>query len=389
MSLLKYFKRTDDKAHSVLPNPQGSLSAVVPSSRIETVNKLVQPIIDEQIDPGTCSSSSRGRYEVFSSDEKAKIGKRAAEYGVLASIRHFSKIYPDRVLKESTVRGWKNKYKNELLKLQKSNEEVVVRELVDRKRGRPLLLGNELDVQVQAYVNALRLNGGIVNTAIVIATGEGIVKDHDSNLLCENGGHIKLTKDRAKYLLQRMNFVKRCNTSTIKVSVENFDQLKAQFLFDIKSIVEMEEIPPYLIINWDQTAIKYVPVSSWTMASEGSKRVQVIGADDKRQITAVFGATLSGEFMCPQLIYKGTTTKCLPSVCFPRDWHVIFTENHWSNENSMEDYLDKILLPYIDKKRSDNKLDKTHPALVFYDTFRGQCTQKIFKNLKKIMFMWQ
>ena len=49
----------------------------------------------------------------------------------------------------------------------------------------------------------------------------------------------------------------------------------------------------------------------------------------------------------------------------------------------MEDYLDKILLPYIDKKRSDNKLDKTHhPALVIYDTFCGQCTQKILKKLE-------
>lgn len=181
-----------------------------------------------------------------------------------------------------------------------------------------------------------------------------------------------------------MNFVKRRSTSTTKVSVENFDLLKSQFLFDIQSIVEMEEIPPYLIINWDQTVIKYVPVSSWTMASEGSKRVQVIGTNDNRQITAVFGATLSGEFLCPQLIYKGTTTKCLPSVCFPPDWHItFFTENHWSNKSTMEDYLDKILLPYIDRKRSDNKLDKTHPALVIYDTFCGQCTQKILEKLEE------
>ena len=118
------------------------------------------------------------------------------------------------------------------------------------------------------------------------------------------------------------------------------------------------------------------------MDSEGCKRVQVIRANDKQQITAVFSVTLSGEFMCPQLIYQGTTTKCLPSVRFPPDWHVTFTENHWSNENTMEDYLDKILLPYIDRRRSENKLDKTHPALVIYDTFRAQCTQRILEKLE-------
>ena len=34
-------------------------------------------------------------------------------------------------------------------------------------------------------MNALHLNSGIVNISIVIAPGEGIIKDHDSNLLCE------------------------------------------------------------------------------------------------------------------------------------------------------------------------------------------------------------
>ena len=122
MTLFKYFKRTDDKAHSILPDPQGSLSSIVPSLRIEAVNTMVKPVIEEQIDGNW---SSRGKYEMFSPDEKAKIGKRAAEHGVLATIHHFSKIYPDRVLKESTVRGWKNRYKNELLKLKKSDEVAV------------------------------------------------------------------------------------------------------------------------------------------------------------------------------------------------------------------------------------------------------------------------
>ena len=55
---------------------------------------------------------------------------------------------------------------------------------------------SEVDIkQVKAYVTELRENGCPINTAIVIATAQGIVKGYDSNLLFENGGHINLTKD--------------------------------------------------------------------------------------------------------------------------------------------------------------------------------------------------
>ena len=79
---------------------------------------------------------------------------------------------------------------------------MVVRELISKKRGRPLLLSEEMDKQVRAYISELRANGCPINTAIVIATGQGIVKDCDSNLLSENRGHISLTKDWVKYLLK-------------------------------------------------------------------------------------------------------------------------------------------------------------------------------------------
>ena len=150
------------------------------------------------------------------------------------------------------------------------------------------------------------------------------------------------------------------------MSVDNFAQLKSQFIFDIKSIVEMEEIPSDLIINWDQTGIKYMPVSNWIIADEGSKWVEVVGADDKRQITTAI--TLSGDFLHPQLTYKGTTSKCLPSVHFPVGWDVTFSENDWSNEGTMVSYLDKVLIPYIARTRIKNQLDGTYPALVIYDT---------------------
>ena len=70
-----------------------------------------------------------------------------------------------------------------------------------------------------------------------------------------------------------------------KVAVKNFEEVKMEFLLDIKVVVKMEEIPFDLIINRDQTGIHYIPVGSWTMEKKGAKRVEIVAIDDKRQIT--------------------------------------------------------------------------------------------------------
>ena len=57
-----------------------------------------------------------------------------------------------------------------------------------------------------------------------------------------------------------------------KVDVKNFKELKELFLLDVKTVIEMDEIPLAMVINWDHTVINYVPVSSWTMEKEGSKK---------------------------------------------------------------------------------------------------------------------
>ncbi len=180
------------------------------------------------------------------------------------------------------------------------------------------------------------------------------MKNHDSNMLVCNGGHISLTKN---CLLQRMGYVKRRASSKAKVTVSDFEAYKSQFVYDINTIIEMEEIPTELVINWDHTGIHYVPISSWTMAKEGSKRIEIFGADDKRQITAVFANTMAGDFLYPQIIYAGKTSRCLPLAPFPKGWHVTYTENHWANEKTTEDYINQILLPYIKRKRTDLSLE--------------------------------
>ena len=91
-----------------------------------------------------------------------------------------------------------------------------------------------------------------------------------------------------------MNFVKpRGNcTAKIHISDEKFDELKSDFLNKIDKAVSKFDIPPEVIYNWDHTGINYVPVSNWTMEVEGSKKVPIVGLDDKRQITVVFAGIL-------------------------------------------------------------------------------------------------
>ena len=193
-----------------------------------------------------------------------------------ATSRYCSKHYHGRLVKESTVRTWRNKYLSELKTSRKSKgegEDVVVEKLVEKKQGRPFLLGEELDKQVQAYLSDFREGATVVNTAIAIGCVQGLVKHYDSNLLECNGGPIVLTKSWAKSLLQRMGSIKQRASSKGKVSAAIFQLLKEQFLFDIETIIEMiidmEDIPADLVLNWDQTGIHYIPVSSYTMEREG------------------------------------------------------------------------------------------------------------------------
>ena len=146
-----------------------------------------------------------------------------------------------------------------------------------------------------------------------------------------------------------MDIVKRQGTTKAKVDPKHFETLKKQYPADIRTKVYMEDIPTDLIINWDHTGLKYVPVSNWTMEHKGAKRVGIAGCNDKRQITALFSCTLSGKFLPPQAIYAGKTPACLPKVKFPDGCNVTFIQNHWSNEESMMVYLHSILLPYVKK----------------------------------------
>lgn len=155
MSILKYFKRAPAKVQDEeLPEPTSSLNSVVPSKAIELANSEVLKLKNKG--PRGARSAP---YLILTPAQRYEVGKRAAEHGVTASLRYFAKKYPELPLKETSVQRLKNLYQCDCKQLRASNAVAPVEdvhELPRKKEGGPLLLPDELDLQVQEYLKELR-----------------------------------------------------------------------------------------------------------------------------------------------------------------------------------------------------------------------------------------
>ena len=174
MALLRYFAKSKS-----LPDPNGPLSSKLKPETIDSANRKVSALLAST---GTSSAKddgsgqrSRGSYMKFTPEQKAQVARYALESGNKRAIVKYSKQWGVD-LKESTVRTWKAKYTKGLWK-RKTTEPLPIKALPDQKQGRPLLLADELDTGVQAYVESIRKLGGVVNTAIVLGGAEAIIAD--------------------------------------------------------------------------------------------------------------------------------------------------------------------------------------------------------------------
>ena len=270
--------------------------SLLTKTEVEEANKAVAKVLE----PTSKTSALRGNYNSYTSVQRGEIGKYSVENGVTSAAKHFSLKWNVNI-NESTARRLKAEYLeklNEALK-SKPGESVTVDSLETKQKGRPLLLGEELDAAVQEYVSSFRIAGGVVNTVVVRAAAEGIISARDITKLTSHGGRINITKSWAMSLLNRMGYVKRKASTSGKIPQLQYVELREVFLADIAAEMVMKDIPREMIFNWDQIGLSIIPTGSWTMEREGAKVVSIAHVDDKRQITAVLAVTATGEYLAP------------------------------------------------------------------------------------------
>ena len=86
-------------------------------------------------------------------------------------------------------------------------------------------------------------------------------------------------------------------------------------------------------------------------------------------------------FLPMQLIYKGKTKQSLPKVQFPKGFSLSANPSHYSNEKESIKFISEIILPHLQKERTKIARED-QKALLIFDVFRGQTTDKVLNLLK-------
>ena len=153
---------------------------------------------------------------------------------------------------------------------------------------------------------------------------------------------------------------------------------------EVPEHVEHHSIPLPLVMNFNQTPLKYAPVANQTLSRKGSKHVAIKGQFFKQAVT--FGITFSDKFLPMQLIYGGKTKRSLPKVKFPDSFSLTVNKKHFSNTNELLKLIEDIITPYVEKERGKLGLSDNQPALVIFEVFSGQMTDPVMQ--KKISSRW-
>ena len=329
---------------------------------------------------------------VYSAKEKSLIGRYASSHKAADVILHFRSEFP------SLNRSMVCKYKQQFLKLQSSSN-VEDPEIPIAKRGRNTYLPNDLDADLRKLIATLRECGGVVNPTTIRGCLMGLVKAD----LAKYGKFLEfhVTSSWLQSLYRRMQFSQRkATTSRPPIGKSAYEEIKLRFHYSIQQEVDRHRIPDELIVTLDQTPSRFFNLNKSTMTKTGESRVPISHCDDKRAITATIVITLTGDILPYQLIYTGTTARCLPKQnLLPKGFLLSFNKTHWSNTEETIKILKNVISPYCVETRKKLGLPTNQKALLIWDDFSahsapqvkdllpqlGICTVDVPKNLTHLL----
>ena len=357
MALYKYFATVPKDAVNVAASDSGLTMHEI---------KLVHDTLSVVASGSGSAGKKRGKYNSYDGCKRMEVAKWGIVHGIGPAVRKYT-------MSESTVRGIIKSYKEKEIPTEETSNC-----LPKKKRGGRTLLPEEIDDKVIRMIKSLRTSGTGVTWAMTIAIATGLVAASDRTMLKENGGTIELNETWAQSIHRRLGYVKRKNTTSKQpVAPGVLKEIGFTFYRAIDAAVSAYNIPHELIINIDQTPLKFFLISDYTLTKKGEKSVPITNSCDFRQITGTYAISMAGDFLPMQLIYQGKTDRCNPNYKFPEGFQITHTENHWSNTEKSIEMVTEILMPYVKRKREELKLRKNQEWLLISDVFKAHWTDEV------------
>ena len=191
---------------------------------------------------------------------------------------------------------------------------------------------------IETVIN-LRLREAPMFAAVICAVARWVIIANDRSLLLENGSCIDLSMAWSHEVLYRFEnlgqkMISRMITTTkIQIAPALLNELKLYFQCKIKKLKAWLEIPEYLVINSNQTPLPYVCTGKRKYHTQGASNVY---SKKGKKANYRYPHNNYGKLLSMQLIYIGTSDRCLPKGSeFSNDWNVTCTANHWNSESKV------------------------------------------------------
>lgn len=181
-----------------------------------------------------------------------------------------------------------------------------------------------------------------------------------------------------QWLHKQMHWSIRKATRTAQKLPEDWEDKCEKSALRKAHLIKKYDIPAELFINADQTQMVYAPGDKMTWAETGTSQVSLLRNEEKRAFTVVVGVAASGEALPFQAVYKGKSDVSCPSNDSPffeeateAGIKFVFsgTDTYWSNHETMHQYVNKVLVPYIQRQKEALNLPDTQMTLWSIDVW--------------------
>jgi hypothetical protein len=286
-------------------------------------------------------------------------------------------------LNESTIRCWFD----EEWKLKPQYQLRLEAECNPNMKGKKSILEEYPAIVERIQTRLRRMREDDTNATINIDIARTIIMKIVKKYGPEIVDKLKFSRNFIScFLRHQMGWSLRRGTTVASKLPEDWIEQGVAMAKRIAALISMHDnIHKALIVNLDQTGVELVPASNTTYDKKGKKSIAIVGQDDKRQITAVVASSPIGVLLPLQLIFGGKTDRCHPPIpdhIKQSGFHITHSDNHWSNQQTMKQYVEHIINPYYKQQIRKYSLPSTSKLILQLDCWSVHKSAEFISYIK-------